>query len=167
MNRILKLIILLSTMAALRALAQPLYVGSYNIRYINNDDNKNGNSWTQRCPVVCNQLNFEHPDIFGAQEVLEPQLRDMLQYLDGYDYIGGGREDGKQKGEYAAIFYDKQKIKRLDNGQFWLSETPEKPSLGWDAACIRSKVGMEGKSFHLRIRRYRNSRRLFPLHEPR
>ena len=136
MHRILKLF-LLFMMATWTANAQPLYVGSYNIRYQNSDDAKNGNGWTMRCPVVCNQLNFEHPDIFGAQEVLEPQLRDMLQRLDGYDYIGVGRDDGKQKGEYAAIFFDKQKIRLLDNGHFWLSETPEKPSLGWDAACIR------------------------------
>ena len=137
MNRILKLIILLSTMLAVRAVAQPLYVGSYNIRYLNNDDTESGNSWTDRCPVICDQLNFEHPDVFGAQEVLEPQLHDMLQRLDGYDYIGVGREDGKLKGEYAAIFYDKQKLHLMDNGHFWLSETPEKPSLGWDAACVR------------------------------
>ena len=137
MNRILKLIILLSTIFSVNAVAQPLYVGSYNIRYLNNDDTESGNSWTARCPVICDQLNFEHPDVFGVQEVLEPQLRDMLQRLDGYDYIGVGREDGKQEGEYAAIFYDKQKLRLLANSQFWLSQTPEKPSLGWDAACVR------------------------------
>ena len=137
MNRTLKLIFLLSVIATIQTFAQPLYVGSYNIRYQNNDDNKNGNSWTQRCPVVCSQINFEHPDIFGAQEVLHPQLCDMLKHLDGYDYIGVGRDDGKQKGEYAAIFFDNKKVKLVDSGHFWLSETPEKPSLGWDAACIR------------------------------
>jgi endonuclease/exonuclease/phosphatase family metal-dependent hydrolase len=137
MNRTLKLIFLLSVIATIQTFAQPLYVGSYNIRYQNNDDNKNGNSWTQRCPVVCSQINFEHPDIFGAQEVLHPQLCDMLKHLDGYDYIGVGRDDGKQKGEYAAIFFDNKKVKLVDSGHFWLSETPEKPSLGWDAACTR------------------------------
>ena len=136
MNRVLRTIVI-CWMAVLAAGAQPLYVGSYNIRCQNSDDNKNGNGWTKRCQVVCDQLNFEHPDIFGAQEVLEPQLRDMLQRLDGYDYIGVGRDDGKQKGEYAAIFYDKQKLRLMDNGHFWLSPTPDKPSLGWDAACIR------------------------------
>ena len=123
--------------ALLQAGTQSLYVGSYNIRYQNDEDKQGGNGWQQRCPVVCDQLNFEHPDVFGAQEVLEPQLRDMLQRLDGYDYIGVGRDDGKKKGEYAAIFYDKQKLRIVDSGHFWLSETPEKPSLGWDAACIR------------------------------
>ena len=129
--------LLLALLFTLQAGAQSLYVGSYNIRYANNDDAKNGNAWQQRCPVVCGQLNFEHPDIFGAQEVLHQQLQDMLQQLDGYDYIGVGRDDGKQKGEYAPIFYDKQKLRLVDSGYFWLSETPEKPSKGWDAACFR------------------------------
>ena len=136
MNKVAKLIVLLA-LTVLSVKAQPLYVGSYNIRYINNSDADKGDGWNKRCPVVCDQLNFEHPDIFGAQEVTDRQLRDMLQRLDGYDYIGVGRDDGKKKGEYAAIFYDRQKLRLLDNGNFWLSQTPEKPSLGWDAACIR------------------------------
>ena len=137
MNRIIRTIMLLSVMTVVTAAAQPLYVGSYNIRYQNGDDNSSGNGWTSRCPVVCGQLNFEHPDVFGAQEVLEPQLRDMLRLLDGYDYIGVGRDDGKQKGEYAAIFFDKSKVHLVNSGHFWLSQTPDRPSKGWDAACIR------------------------------
>ena len=129
--------ILLALLFSVQIGAQELYVGSYNIRYKNGDDAANGNSWEQRCPVLCDQVNFEHPDVFGAQEVLESQLKDMLLRLDGYDYIGVGRDDGKTKGEYAAIFYDKQKLRLVDSGHFWLSETPDKPSLGWDAACIR------------------------------
>ena len=117
--------------------SQELYVGSYNIRYRNDGDTKKGNGWEQRCPVVCGQLNFEHPDIFGAQEVLYPQLTDMLRQLDGYAYIGCGREDGKEQGEYAAIFYDTLRVKQLDSGHFWLSPTPDIPSKGWDAACER------------------------------
>ena len=82
-------------------------------------------------------MNFESPDIFGAQEVLYAQLGDLLGALDGYDYIGVGRDNGKTKGEYAAIFYKKDRMKLLDKGNFWLNETPNKPKLGWDAACIR------------------------------
>ncbi len=119
------------------ALAQQLYVGSYNIRNQNNDDARQGNGWVQRCPVICGQLNFEHPDIFGTQEVLRSQLDDMLAQLPDYDYIGVGREDGKSGGEHECIFFDKQRLKVLDHGDFWLSETPEKPGLGWDAACTR------------------------------
>ena len=59
--------------------AQSLFVGSYNIRYKNNDDAKAGFVWQKRCQVICDQLKFENPDIFGAQEVLVEQLHDMLQ----------------------------------------------------------------------------------------
>ena len=128
---------LLALLLSAQAAAQTLYVGSYNIRYQNSEDAASGNGWQQRCPALCDQVNFEHPDIFGAQEVLEPQLHDMLQRLDGYDCIGVGRDDGNTKGEYAAIFYDRQKLRLMDSGHFWLSETPDRPSLGWDAACIR------------------------------
>ena len=136
MKNIIMLIFVL-LLSATTALAQPLYVGSYNIRYQNDDDARNGNGWKRRCPVVCGQLLFEHPDIFGAQEVLHGQLTDMLAQLPGYGYIGVGRDDGATKGEYAPIFYDKQKLRLLDGGHFWLSETPDKPALGWDAACVR------------------------------
>ena len=119
------------------AMAQPLYVATYNIRYENNDDTRKGNGWSQRCPVVCAQINFEHPDIFGAQEVLHHQLIDMLQTLDHYEFIGCGRDDGKEAGEYAPIFYDPQKIRLLQQGHFWISQNPEKPGIGWDAACPR------------------------------
>lgn len=117
--------------------AQSLFVGSYNIRYHNSGDDRNGNVWKTRCKVICDQVNFESPDIFGAQEVLHAQLGDMLGALDGYDYIGVGRDNGKTKGEYAAIFYKKDRVKLLNKGNFWLNETPDKPKLGWDAACIR------------------------------
>jgi endonuclease/exonuclease/phosphatase family metal-dependent hydrolase len=75
--------------------------------------------------------------VFGAQEVLVEQLRDMLVRLDNYSYVGVGRDDGKEAGEYAAIFYKNDRVKLLDTGNFWLNETPDVPKLGWDAACIR------------------------------
>ena len=117
--------------------AQRLYVGTYNIRYNNPNDEKEGNAWTQRCSYLCDFINFEQPEIFGTQEVLVDQLHDLIKGLDGYDYIGVGRDDGKEKGEYAAIFYKKEQLRLLESGNFWLSTTPEKASLGWDAACIR------------------------------
>lgn len=117
--------------------SQNLFVGTYNIRNDNSDDRKEGNAWPKRCQVMCDMMNFEQPDIFGTQEVLVGQLRDLIQGLDGYDCIGVGRDDGKEAGEYSAIFYKKDKLKRLDYGNFWLNETPDKPALGWDAACIR------------------------------
>ena len=131
------LLLALFFMASFQLTAQQLMVGSYNIRYKNANDSLQGNVWTKRCQVICDQVNFMAPDIFGAQEVLHVQLQDMLNALDGYSYIGIGRDDGKQGGEYEAIFYKKDKLTLLDHGDFWLSETPDKPGLGWDAACIR------------------------------
>ena len=114
-----------------------MLVGSYNIRLKVSSDSVKGNVWQKRCQVICDQVNFMSPDIFGTQEVLHVQLLDMLQGLDGYDYIGVGRDDGKTGGEYAAIFYKADRLRLLDQGNFWLSETPDRPGLGWDAACVR------------------------------
>ncbi len=91
-----------------------MLVGSYNIRLKVSSDSVNGNAWQKRCQVICDQVNFMSPDIFGAQEVLHVQLLDMLQGLDGYDYIGVGRDDGKTGGEYAAIFYKPDRLRLLD-----------------------------------------------------
>ena len=117
--------------------AQSLFVGTYNIRNHNDGDDKKGNVWETRCKVICNQVNFESPDLFGTQEVLHSQLGDLRAALDGYDYIGVGRDDGKEAGEYSAIFYKKSRLDLLSHGNFWLSEHPDRPGLGWDAACVR------------------------------
>lgn len=119
------------------ASAQELTVGSYNIRYKNKNDSINGNSWAVRCKSICNQIIWERPDIFGAQEVLHPQLMDLEKGLPAYKWIGVGRGDGKEADEYAAIFYNPQRVELIEAGNFWLSETPEKPSKGWDAALNR------------------------------
>ena len=127
------LLILLST----AQLSAQMLVGSYNIRYKNDGDSIAGNVWNKRCQVICDQVNFMSPDIFGTQEALNVQLNDMLERLDGYDYIGVARDDGKTSGEYSAIFYKTDRLRLLDQGNFWISETPDRPGLGWDAACVR------------------------------
>ena len=131
------LFVALLFIASFQLSAQEMLVGSYNIRYKNVRDSLQGHVWTKRCQVICDQVNFMAPVIFGAQEVLHEQLQDLLEGLDGYESIGVGRDDGKQAGEYVAIFYKNDKLQLLDHGDFWLSETPDKPGLGWDAACIR------------------------------
>jgi len=133
----LLLILLLQCVSSLGASAQELTVGSYNIRYKNKNDSIKGNVWQVRSKCIANQIIWERPDIFGAQECLHPQLMDLEQLLDGYEWIGIGRDDGKQAGEYAAIFYKSERLELLEQGHFWLSETPERPSKGWDAACVR------------------------------
>lgn len=129
--------ILFFLILCMTAVAQPLFVGSYNIRYKNNHDSINGDYWGKRCQVISDQINFMQPDIFGAQEVLVSQLHDFDRTLPGYAHIGVGRDDGKEAGEFEPIFYRKDKIRLLKEGHFWLSETPDRPGLGWDAACVR------------------------------
>ena len=128
---------ILIAVAGVASLSAQMLVGSYNIRYKNGGDSIAGNVWTKRCQVICDQVNFMSPDVFGAQEVLHGQLLDMLSLLDGYDYIGVGRDDGNMGGEYACILYKTDRLRLLDQGNFWLSETPDRPGLGWDAACVR------------------------------
>jgi endonuclease/exonuclease/phosphatase family metal-dependent hydrolase len=132
-----KLLLFALIVASFQLSAQQMLVGSYNIRYKNANDSILGEVWTKRCQVICDQVDFMAPEIFGTQEVLYGQLQDMKKALDGYDYIGIGRDDGQRGGEHEAIFYKKDKVQLLEHGDFWLSETPEKPGLGWDAVCIR------------------------------
>lgn len=117
--------------------AQNLFVGTYNMRNENNNDYKAGNGWTKRLPHIAGIINFEKPDVFGTQELLTNQINTLLEQIPEYDYIGIAREDGKLKGEYSAIFYNRQTIELVDKGNFWLNQTPDMPVKGWDAACVR------------------------------
>jgi len=80
--------------SSLSMYAQGLKVATYNIRNENSGDASNGNGWAQRCPVICQMIQFHDFDIFGAQEVLHGQLLNMLSALPEYGYIGVGRDDG-------------------------------------------------------------------------
>jgi len=117
--------------------AQDLTVGSYNIRYQNSNDSINGNVWSRRCKSICDQINWERPDVFGTQEGLNNQINDLAANLKDYQWIGVGRDDGKKAGEYSAIFYRNDRVELLEQGNFWLNETPDRPVRGWDAACVR------------------------------
>ena len=114
-----------------------LNVASYNLRNANGSDSAHGNGWGQRYPVIAQMVQYHDFDIFGTQECFIHQLNDMKKALPGYDFIGVGRDDGKQKGEHAAIFYRTDKFDLLEKGDFWLSETPDVPSKGWDAVLPR------------------------------
>jgi endonuclease/exonuclease/phosphatase family metal-dependent hydrolase len=117
----------------LRAQAQQLTIGTYNVRYDNAQDV--GNLWVDRAPVVAELLRFHDFDVFGTQEGLKNQLDDINKALPQYARYGLGRNDGIDKGEHSAIFYKRDRFKLLNKGDFWLSQTPDKPSLGWDATC--------------------------------
>ncbi len=115
-----------------------LNVGSYNVRLLTDGDAKKGNHWDARHDYLCDIINYEDWDVFGAQEVKHKQLLDILEKTNGYSYVGVGRDDGKEGGEYSPVFYKSSKIELLEGGTFWLSENPEEVGkLGWDAVCPR------------------------------
>ncbi len=137
MKRILLVLLTIFLVGVHGVRAEKLTVASFNIRYHNSSDSINGNGWKQRCPVICNLIRFNDFEVFGAQEVLHDQLVDMLAGLPEYDYIGVGRDDGKTKGEYAPIFYQKDNFEVEKSGHFWLSDITDRPNKGWDAALPR------------------------------
>lgn len=119
--------------SAISAKAQQITIGSFNIRYDNPGDA--GNLWKDRAPVVSNLIRFHEFDVLGVQEALKNQLADISSALPEYAVYGKGRDDGKDGGEHSAIYYKKDRFKLLKTGDFWLSETPDKPGKGWDATC--------------------------------
>lgn len=108
---------------------------TYNIRYDNSGDREN--QWSKRKDYLCEQIAFYNPDIFGIQEGLQHQVAYIDSTFVDYNYVGVGRDDGKIKGEYSAIFYNSKKLKVIKEATFWLSETPNKISVGWDASMER------------------------------
>ena len=115
--------------------SQELKIMSYNIKL---DYPKEGkNSWTNRKPFMVNQIKFYEPTVLGVQEALPNQMKDLDSLLTNYSFVGVGRDDGKDKGEYSAIFYKKDELEVIQSSTFWLSQTPEKVSMGWDAVCNR------------------------------
>lgn len=108
---------------------------SFNIRYDNPNDG--ANSWQSRKENALTMLRYNEVDVLGLQEVLAHQLADIKKEFPEYEAIGVGREDGKQKGEFSPVLFNKNKFQLLQSGHFWLSETPNIPSKGWDAACER------------------------------
>lgn len=115
------------------AFAQTYIFGSFNVR--NDNPGDIGNLWSQRKEVAANLLRFHQFDVFGTQEGKPNQIEDLSTLLPEYANHGAGRDDGKSAGEHSSVFYKKDKFKLLSKGDFWLSETPDKPGLGWDATC--------------------------------
>lgn len=148
-----KLALLIILILPLGIFAQQMNIMSFNIRY--NNPNDGINAWPKRVEMVNGLLKFHEPDIFGLQEALHDQILDIENGLSGFRWIGVGRDDGKQAGEYSPIFFNTAKFILIENGNFWLSENWESPGLGWDAACTRictwgkfqSKV--TGKQFYV------------------
>jgi endonuclease/exonuclease/phosphatase family metal-dependent hydrolase len=129
-------------------------VMSFNIRMGTANDGTN--SWEYRYPATAMMIYDQKPDVVGVQEALYEQVMYLKNALSpDYKVFGVGREDGRNKGEHMEILYNKKTVKVLKWGTFWLSETPKKPSMGWDAACYRSatwalmKEKKSGRKFYM------------------
>jgi endonuclease/exonuclease/phosphatase family metal-dependent hydrolase len=114
---------------------QPQKFMTYNLRY--NNPNDGVNRWDARKENVADLLQNYQPDVFGTQEGLNDQITWLDSTLTDYSFVGVGRDDGKQKGEYCAVFYKTAKYNLIKQSTFWLSETPEEISVGWDAVLER------------------------------
>ena len=115
-----------------------LRVMSFNIRVLNTSDAAE-NQWTNRADNVCALITELQPDLLGVQEAVPQQYEDVKAGLDGYASIFAGRDDGT-KGEGTPLFYRADRFRLVDSGHFWLSPTPNQPSIGWNASCNRIAV---------------------------
>ena len=131
------LIVALALLYILPTTAQELTVATMNVRLFSYGDGKKYNGWWHRGGYLCDLVKAQRFDVFGAQEVKIKQMESMREMLPDYGSIGVGRDDGKEAGEFCPVFYRRSRLKMLDGGTFWLSETPEKASRGWNGACNR------------------------------
>lgn len=117
--------------------AKPLRVLTYNLRYITSGDTGE-RAWTARRDQAAELIKNDAADIVGIQEGLPPMMNDLADRLAGYAVIGVGREDGIDRGEYAAILVRSERFRVQESGTFWLSDTPEVPnSCTWGNTVTR------------------------------
>lgn len=114
---------------------QKTNIMTFNIRLETVQDGEN--QWAKRKETLSSMLEFYEVDICGMQEVLVGQIKDLSKLLPAYAYVGVGRDDAKEGGEFSPIFYKKTAYTLLESTTFWLSQTPEKPGKSWDAAYNR------------------------------
>lgn len=125
-----------------RPAAQPVVhngdyrVMSFNLRTITLIDAHN--HWNHRKDMVAQTIKRFAPDLLGTQECQAAQARYLTSQLPGYQFVGAGRDNGKAHGEMCAIFFRGDKFTKLDQGHFWLSETPNDPgSKSWGSSYRR------------------------------
>jgi len=132
----LLLFVMVCTHTSVHAQKSSFTAMSFNIRYDNPDDGKH--AWPNRKQFVTDIITRYGAEIIGVQEAEHHQLRYLDDQLKAYTWFGVGRDDGKKKGEFTAIFYHNERFELLAHDTFWCSETPEQPKAGWDAALPRT-----------------------------
>src|SRR5262249_3779128 len=96
------------------------------------------NHWDKRKEFMVEVINKFGPDLLGTQETLSFQRNFLAERLPGYGCVGVGRDDGREKGEMMALYFKLDRFRKLDEGHFWLSETPETVgSKSWDSSLPR------------------------------
>lgn len=111
-------------------------VMSFNVRYGTAADGEN--HWDLRKEFLLETIHAFAPDLLGTQETLGFQRDYLAEQMPGYDHVGVGRTDGKEAGEMMALFFRKDRFSKMEEGHFWLSETPETPgSVSWDSSLPR------------------------------
>ena len=115
-----------------------LRVMSYNIRCGSCEKADDPNHWSRRKLLVAQTIRSAQADLVGLQEAEWFQIRDLIALLPQYDWMGVGRDDGADKGEMNAVLVRRAVLTISSSKTFWLSETPERVSRGWDAALNRT-----------------------------
>mgnify|MGYP003975679027 CR=1 FL=1 len=135
------------------AIAEPITMMTFNIRYASANDGEN--NWEYRKAHVVETIRDANPSVIAIQEALLGQLEYIDEHLPQFKKIGQHRS-GNTKGEFSGLLIDTSKLEWLSDGQIWLSETPEEISTGWDAAMERTatwvtvrKVGTSSPSMLL------------------
>lgn len=130
------ILFLLCSIFSFQSYSQDIKVMTFNIRLNTASDSLN--AWPYRKDLVASQVLYYHVNVLGVQEALHDQMMDLKARLPQYKSIGVARDDGKEEGEYSAIFYDTTILEVVHSNTFWLSETPQVPGKkGWDAVCAR------------------------------
>ncbi|WP_435362229.1 endonuclease/exonuclease/phosphatase family protein [Haloarchaeobius sp. DFWS5] len=111
-----------------------LRVATFNVRYDTPDDGDD--AWPHRRERVVDRLTDIDADLLGLQEATPHQLDYLREHLPDYEWLGVGRRGGDD-GEHVPVAYHPDRITCEDWGAFWLSETPDEPSVGWDASYPR------------------------------
>jgi endonuclease/exonuclease/phosphatase family metal-dependent hydrolase len=133
---VISLMLLMPAISSCSGKNSTIRVISYNIRM--GTANDGDNSWNLRKEASVAMIEEQQPDIFGLQEAFDFQREYLEENCPQYGAIGVGRDDGVKEGEQMSIFYNKDKFTLKDWGTYWLSETPDEVSFGWDAACRRT-----------------------------
>jgi endonuclease/exonuclease/phosphatase family metal-dependent hydrolase len=131
------ILLLVAQLAAAASPATAINIATYNLRL--NVASDGANAWPNRKGAVASLIRYHAFDIFGTQEGLPDQIDDLAA-MPGFAYVGVGRDDGKRAGEHSAIFYRTARFAVEAHGDYWLSQTPDKPSKGWDATCCNRIV---------------------------